>query len=143
MNPLTINPLALLAGGALALVLGFGGGWKVNGWRLDANLEHVQAEQQKSRADQADAAIADLVAATGKIKAAAEGAHVDLAGLTKKLDVIRKDFRDAKPAPLPVDCRPDAVRVRELTAAADAVDEAIAGQRAGPAMPPHRASGGR
>lgn len=139
MNPLSINPVALLAGAAFALVVGFGSGWQVNGWRLDAQLEHVKAAQEKGRADQAAAAIADLVAAAGKVKAAADGAHVDMAGLNKKLDVIRKDFRDAKPVPLPVDCHPDAVRVRKLTAAAAAVDEAVTGLRLSRALPTARA----
>lgn len=127
MTPLTFNPIALFVGAAAAIAIGFGAGWHVNGWRLAAEIERLQAQHEKGRADQAQAALDDLTAAAGNIKAAADGAHIDFAGLDKKLELIRRDFRDAKPSPLPADCRPDAVRVRKLSAAADAVDEAIAG----------------
>lgn len=112
-------------------VLLFAAGWHVNGWRLNGQIEQLKAARAADQAVQATAALADLTAAADKINKAAGSAHVDVAGLNTKLDQIRKDFRDAKPAPLPADCRPDAVRVRELAAAADAVDQAVTRQRSG------------
>jgi hypothetical protein len=127
VNPFSINPLALIVGATVAIGIGFGGGWTVNGWRLQGDIEHIKTERATDSVRQSQAALDDLVTAAGKIKAAADGANVDLSHLDSKLDQIRKDYKNAKPAPLPVDCRPDAPRVRKLTAAADAVDEAIAG----------------
>lgn len=129
MNPFAIHPLALLAGAAVALTIGFGTGWQVNGWRLGAKIEHIKAERAADDAKQTETALKDLVTAAGKIKAAADGANVDLSQLGRQLDQISKDYKNAKPTPLPVDCRPDAPRVRKLTAAATATDQAIAGLR--------------
>lgn len=131
MNPLSIKPLVFL--GALAAAAASGGvaAWTVNGWRLGTEIAELKANREKVRADQAQAALADLAQASRLIKLAADGAQADLSSLTAKLNLIRKDVKNAKPAPLPAGCRPDAPRVRELTAAAAAVDEAIAGQRAG------------
>lgn len=42
MNPLTIRALAL----AGVLLIGFGGGWMVNGWRLDGNHREAIAAMQ-------------------------------------------------------------------------------------------------
>lgn len=57
MNPLSINPLHMLGAGAIALAIGFGGGWLVNGWRLDGSHQRemtkvtadLAAEQSKVR----------------------------------------------------------------------------------------------
>jgi hypothetical protein len=134
MNPLAIHPLALLAGAAVALGIGFGTGWQVNGWRLGVEIERIKAERATDNAKQTKAALDDMVTAAGKIKAAADGANIDLSQLGRQLDQIRKDYKNAKPVPLPVDCRPDAPRVRKLTAAATATDQAIAGLRLSPTL---------
>lgn len=130
MNPLSINSVSFGAV-VLAAVLGTSAGWAVNGWRLGAEIAGLKADREKDRADQAQAALADLAKAAQLVKLAADGAQSDLSSLSTKLDQIRKDVKNAKPAPLPVDCRPDAPRVRELTGAAAAVDEAVAGHHAG------------
>lgn len=40
----------------LCIVLAFGAGWKVNGWRKDAVLAQVKADYESKRADAEDAA---------------------------------------------------------------------------------------
>jgi len=115
---------------ALAVSL-FAAGMKVQGWRLGEQIAQAKAARSNEIATQSQEALADLINASKTIKAAADGAHVDVSALNTKLDTIRKEFNDANAAPLPVDCRPDAIRVRKLTSAASAVDEAIARQRAG------------
>lgn len=129
MNPLSINPLALLGGALAAVAIGFGSGWAANGWRLGAEISAIKAERATDRADQAQAALTDLAEASKKINDAAGGAQADISSLGVKLDQIQKDFKNAKPTPLPPGCRPDAVRVRSLAAAVDATNAAIAGLR--------------
>lgn len=119
---------ALLIAIACAL---FAAGMQVQSWRLGEQIAQAKDARANEIATQSQEALADLVNASKAIKSAADGAHVDVSALNTKLDVIRKDFRDANAAPLPVDCRPDAPRVRKLTSAAAETDEAIARQRAG------------
>jgi len=119
------------------------GGWTAQGWRKDAQIADLQRSQAQTAAGQYKAALDDLEAASKRINAAAAGARVDLSTVTGQLAAIRKDFQNAKPAPLPDGCRPDPVRVRQLTAAAGAVDQAIAGSVAGRAMQPERPAEGR
>ena len=70
----------------------------------------------------------DLAAASGVIRQQAErwqSARLDFQG---DLNIISKELRDEirKNKPLPVDCRPDADRVRSLGNAIDSADKAIA-----------------
>jgi hypothetical protein len=120
---------------ALALVaLGTAGGWLVQGWRKDAEIADLKRNQADSKAGQYKAALDDLTTASKRINEAAAGARVDLSAVTGQLTTIRKEFKDAKP--LPDNCKPDAVRVRQLAATADAVDQAIAGSIPGRPVPP-------
>jgi hypothetical protein len=101
MNPLSINPGPLLAGVAVALALGFGAGWSINGWRLESKVATVQKDAAETRAASANAAV--------------------------KMDQIRKDQKNAQAqAPLRPDCLPDAGRMRSLRSAVDAANAAIA-----------------
>jgi hypothetical protein len=127
---------------ALALLaLGAAGGWTAQGWRKDAQISDLQRDQADTNAGQYKAALDDFEAASKRINAAAAGAKVDLSAVNGQLAAIRKDFQNAKP--LPIDCKPDAERVRRLTATAAAVDQAIARSVAGSAVPPEWPAGGR
>jgi len=126
VNPLSINPLILLVGIAAAMSIGFGGGWTANGWRLGAKIADVKAERSNEIAIQNKEVLDDFVATAKKIREQADGANADFSELAKDLTAIRKEFKDANAKPLPVDCHPDAPRVRKLTNAIDAVDHAIA-----------------
>lgn len=123
MNPLAIRALIVLAGAAIA----FGSGWAANGWRLGRQIADLKTERAETRANQAQAALDDLTVASKRIRAAADTHTADFRMLTGKLDALRKDWKNEKLAPLPIDCRPDTFRVRHLDAAIDAVNEATAG----------------
>lgn len=131
MNPLTMNPGALLAGTAVALALGFGAGWSVNGWRLHADLADEKREHAEEITKASQAALDDYKTAAGLIKAAAEGAQVDVSGLKTKIDILDRRIRNAPPPPLPADCHPGSQRLRDLSDAAAATDKAAARPVAG------------
>lgn len=122
MNPFALRVLALAVGTAVSFAVG----WHVNGWRKDAEIYAITAEMVKGRSDQAQAALTDLATAAARIRTAADGYTADSAALGAKLDQLRKDFKNAKP--LPADCRPDTFRMRHLSAAIDAANEAATGQ---------------
>lgn len=116
---------ACLVGGVL---LGAGGaGW----WHSDTigDLELKVARMERDSAVgvsvQYKQAADDLAGAAKTIKAAAEAGSTDVSTLNAKLDTINRSIKNAKPAPLPADCRPGADRVRNLSESAAAVDQAI------------------
>jgi hypothetical protein len=86
--------------------------------------------------DQAKAQAASVTASLDKLQSYIASMHqagVDYgatqATLFARLDSLNREFRNAiKPNPLPADCRPDDVRVRELTAAIEAANTAAAGR---------------
>lgn len=129
MNPLTVNPLAVLGGAVLVAAIGFGAGWQTNGWRLNTELSEQKAARAEEKAKASDAALADLTAASKIIKEQASAARVDVGNIHHQLAAIRKERQNAKPTPLPPDCRMDDVRVRSLEAAAAAVDQTILGSK--------------
>lgn len=90
-----------------------------------ANLQKKQAEDI-SKASQA--ALTDLMTATAKVTDAAEAGQVNVTALNTKLDAINRRIANAKPAPLPVDCKPGTERVRNLSESAAALNSAIARQ---------------
>lgn len=63
MNPLSVNPLALLGAAFLAIAVGFGTGWEVNGWRLGADIAKLQRQAEQLSADAATRHAADVDAA--------------------------------------------------------------------------------
>lgn len=113
----------------LFMLAGFGAGWTANGWRLKAEISELKTARANEVAKQSQDALNDLTAATKHVKEAAEGYQSDTRRLDAKLDAIQKDVRNAKPFPLPADCKLDDVRLRRLTEAATAVNEAAFGLR--------------
>lgn len=122
MGRLAPYKLQLATGAGLAAVaLGFGAGWAVNGWRLGADVANLRAEHAHQQMDQATSAASALQADAAAIhQAAIEYAGVQ-STLAPKITALTKELRNAKP--LPVDCRPDSVRVRNLDAAIDAANQ--------------------
>lgn len=55
MNPLSINPLAMLCGAAIVGAIGFGGGWTVNSWRLNAQIAELRSDWAKETAERKEA----------------------------------------------------------------------------------------
>lgn len=131
MNPLAINPLALLGAGTLALAIGFGAGWQVQGWRGAAALADVKLDNAEAITGASVVALADYQLAAQAIKDAAAGAQLDLTTFGVKLDAINRKIKNAPPPPLPADCRPGPVRLRNLADAAATADAAIARPVAG------------
>lgn len=115
---------SFLAGAGIAAgVLLFGAGWVINGWRLESALSKLKTAQAVEKANQATGALTTLQADAAAIhQAATEYAGVQNI-LAPKIAALTKELRNAKP--LPMDCRPDAVRVRNLDAAIDAANSAI------------------
>lgn len=94
---------------------------------LELKISKMERDAAVKVANDSNAALADLTAAAKNIKAASETGQVSITTLGTKLDAIDRRYRNAKPpAPLPVDCRPGAERVRRLTEGAAAVNEALA-----------------
>lgn len=115
-------------GGIVALCLlavAFASGWAAQGWRKDAEISAIKAEQARADAAASDAALADLVAATGVIKAAASDAAKVRVDVSNELKSIWTQL-EQNAIPLPDNCRPDPVRVHGLEAAIDSANEAAA-----------------
>lgn len=122
MNPLAVKAIAA----AVALGLSFGAGWAVNGWRLAADLAEVKAARFDEAAQQSRDALTNYQAAAEVIHDAAASAQIDLSGFAAQLAAIRKAQRETHPPPLPTDCKPGAIRLRNLAETAAAADATIA-----------------
>ena len=113
----------MVGAGAAAGALAFCVGWVVNGWRLNGEISRITAAHAEQKASQVAGALTTLQADAEVIhKAASEYAGIETT-LAPKIAALTKELRNAKP--LPVDCRPDAYRVRNLDSAIDAANQAI------------------
>lgn len=131
MNPLTINPLPLLAGAAIAALIGFGGGWAINGWRLAANVAETKQAGAEFRAKAANTALDQLAGRLETMNAGATAAQLDVKTLGVKMDQVRKELKNAQSQkPLAVDCRPDTGRLDRLRNAVNATNAAVSGTAA-------------
>lgn len=116
-----------LAAGILVLVgllLAGAAGWAANGWRHGTEIAELQRAHAETMRSQSELALATLQADAAVItKAAAEFATIQ-STLAPRMTALTKELRNA--TPLPADCRPDPVRVRNLDAAIDAANQAVA-----------------
>lgn len=131
MNPLAINPLAMLGGAVIMAAIGFGAGWQTNGWRLNGELAEQKSQTADEARQRAEVALADIAGAAKKINDAAGGARVDQGRVLEKLAAIDRRFKNEKPPALPPDCIPGDIRMRRLNDAAATANEAIAGPKPG------------
>lgn len=127
LSTITGNPLHLLGGAAIAVAIGFGGGWMVNGWRLNTDIAEIKTAHAQEVAKQAAATVTQMQADAAAIHTAATEFAAIQNTLGPKFDALTKGIKNA-PHPLPVDCVPDAYRVRNLREAINAANAAIAGQ---------------
>jgi anaerobic C4-dicarboxylate transporter len=112
-----------LAAGMIAVASAFGVGWMVNGWRLEAALANLEATHAQEKEAQATGALKTLQADAAAIRqAATEYAGIETT-LAPKIAALTKELRNAPR--LPVDCKPDQYRVRNLDTAIDAANSAI------------------
>lgn len=119
---------AVLAG---LLAIGFAAGWFINGWRLHADVADLKTARAVEIAVQYKDAAEDLKASAEVVKEAAIGNRTDVTAISSKLAAIDQRIKNAPPAPLPPDCKPGPVRLRDLSEAAAAVDKTIARPVAG------------
>jgi hypothetical protein len=127
--------LIKLSLGAVLLIAAFYCGIRIEREIKDGEIAQITAARANDRAIEASAALKDLADASKVIHEAATRSSVNVASLGVKLDALQKEFKNANVPPLPVDCRPDAERVRQLAAAVDALKQAVTGQRTGEALP--------
>ena len=106
-----------------AVALAAAGGWIASAWRHDAEIAELRRAQTEYRATLTEAALADVQADAAVIRQAATEFATIQSTLAPKMSALAKELRNAKP--LPADCRPDAVRVRNLDAAIDAANQSI------------------
>jgi len=128
---MSILPTWPIAAGALVVGLVAGAtGSKL--WYADAiaDLKIAAAETKRDEANAisqaSQVALSDLVTGAQQIKAAALGAQTDLTTVNAQLAAIRRNQKNAPPPPLPADCKPGPVRLRNLAESAAAADAAIA-----------------
>lgn len=110
-----------------ALVIGAAGGSYAMHAVMSNTINDMKLEAATSLAADSQLALDNYKAAAEVVTEAALGARTDLSTLTAGLAVIRKGQKNAPPAPLPVDCKPGPVRLRNLSETATAADAAIAG----------------
>ena len=111
-----------VAGG---LLLGALGGAALDHTIMARRIAEMKLENAEAISQASQVALADYKDAADKIKAAASGAQTDLAAVNAQLAAIRKAQKNAPPTPLPADCKPGPVRLRNLAETAAAADQAI------------------
>ena len=126
MNAIAIKPLVLVVALVGAAGAGAAGAWVVQGWRYGKEIAELKLERANEAVQGFQIALDDLKASAEKIGKAADAAALDTKLITTELGRLGKEYTNATKRPLPVDCRPDAPRVRLLAESAAAVDNAIA-----------------
>lgn len=128
---MSLIPTWPIAAGALVVGLAAGAtGAKF--WYADtiADLKIEIANMKKDNAESisqaSQVALEDYKTAAEVVTAAALGAQTDLSAVNTQLAAIRRNQKNAPPPPLPDDCKPGPVRLRNLAESAAAADKAIA-----------------
>jgi len=112
---------AIIAASIVAIfAVGFGAAWSWRGSRADAEISDILLTQEKVEKMQAVDALADLAEASGAVRSAAIEYTAIQKTIGAQIGALQRDLKNAKP--LPADCRPDPVRVRNLAAAIDAAN---------------------
>jgi hypothetical protein len=120
------------AGAALALAAAFGAGMWLQGTIKDRRIAQIERDAAEQTAIDATAAITTLQRFVSQMNLAAVDYGKNQDALFAKLDALNKRFRDAtKAAPLPVDCRPDDIRMQHLFEAISAANAAAASTGSG------------
>ena len=129
---MSLIPTWPIAAGALVVGLSAGGfGAKL--WYADtiADLKIAAAETKRDEANAisqaSQVALSDYKTAAEVIAAAALGAQTDMTSALAQLAAIRRNQKNAPPPPLPADCKPGPVRLRNLAESAAEADRAISG----------------
>lgn len=110
-----------------ALVIGAAGGAYVDHAVMSGRIDRMELAAATAQAADSKLALENYKAAAEVVTEAALGARTDLSTIAAGMAVIRKGQKNVPPAPLPVDCRPGPVRLRNLSETATAADNAIVG----------------
>lgn len=113
------------------LVVGGAGGFALEHTIKSAEIAAIKLGNAEAISQASQVALADYKTAAEVIADAALGARTDLTAVTAQLSAIRKGQKNAPPPPLPSDCRPGPIRLRNLAETAAAADKVIAGPVAG------------
>lgn len=106
---------------AFCLGVGFASGWLINSWRLSSSYQAEKAEAVQASADHFRDATKEINDSANEYLGNSEQLEKQIAELKKELVHAKKNY------PVPVDCRPDADRLRVLKDAVTAANTA-AGQ---------------
>lgn len=102
----------------------FSAGWTANGYRLNAEIAEIHKNQSEKVASNAIETLDKFKDAAKIIGDAASGAKMENSNLFAKLNEIQKGMKNAKA--LPIDCKPDVIRLQSLTDAVRATNDATA-----------------
>lgn len=117
-----------LAAAVVAGALAAGGTYYVTSRSYEVMIADMKASQANAEAASATAALDKLKSYVASMDAAGVAYGKDRDALDAKLDALNKEFHNAiKSSPLPADCRPDDMRVRQLTEAVTATNTAATG----------------
>ncbi len=109
-----------------ALIAGTVGGGSAVHTYMAAKIDRMKLENAEEISKASNQALIDYKAGADVIKAAAATAQTDLTAINAQLATIRREQKNAPPPPLPVDCKPGAIRLHNLSETAAAADRAIA-----------------
>jgi len=85
-------------------------------------IANLKADAANQKAANVTAALAQLQGFINKMQNADAGYNGDLANIKKQFAALELEFKNATAKPLPLDCKPDAGRVRILSAAVAATN---------------------
>lgn len=116
-----------VAGG---LLIGAAGGVALDHTIMSAKIDRMKLDNAEAVSQASQVALEDYKTAADVVTTAALGAQTDLSTVNAQLAAIRRNQKNAPPPPLPADCKPGPVRLRNLADTAAAADKAAA--RPGP-----------
>lgn len=93
---------------------------------LKVDIANMKKDNAEAISQASQVALSDYKTGADLIKTAALGAQTDLATVNAQLAAIRKAQKNVPLPPLPADCKPGPVRLRNLAETAAAADQAIA-----------------
>lgn len=121
--PIAIGALVVgVAAGGTGAKLWYAG--TVAGLKVD--IATIEKDNAEAISQASQVALSDYKIAAEVVSAAALGAQTDLTAMRADMATIRRNQKNAPPPPLPADCRPGPVRLRNLAESAATADRSIA-----------------
>lgn len=137
-----MNPLSLLTGvwgyvaaAVVAALLATSATYYVTSRSYQVTISDMKAAEANAKATSVSASLTQLQTFIGSMHEAASAYAVQQQDMSAKFTALHKDFQNAiKASPLPLDCAPDPVRLRNLSAAVAAANAASTGAKPIPAV---------